>query len=71
MTSIYNEWYGLNEFCSLNNPKCFLGGIEGLEKCCKGWTKKFNSQQAKIFSRLKFLILSVKEFQKYHVNKNH
>ena len=59
--SVWDEWHGLNAFAPANNPSItFSGGILGLEQHYKGWRKSFESAEAKLFSRTKFLIGHVK-----------
>jgi hypothetical protein len=55
-TSLWNEWYGLNQFSSLNNPLCYSGGIDALEKSSKERRNKFQSKESKYFSRAKYII---------------
>jgi hypothetical protein len=64
VTSMWNEWFGIEEFRATENNLCFPGGIEVLEskkEKGKNWRGGFSCAEQKYFSRLKYIIKCVKE----------
>ena len=56
VTSIYNEWYGLESFST------HQGGIDFLEKNLKSsWRTHFNAADQKKLSRMKFIVRKIDE----------
>ena len=51
MSSVYDEWYGINKFDSNKHNNYFKGGINKLEKMYNTkWRKHYNDTQKRRFS---------------------
>jgi hypothetical protein len=71
VSSMWDEWLGLNAFCSTRNPKFFKGGIQALEiKFKTKWRSSFSGAEIKHFSRLKYIIQRVQQFSTKTLKSN-
>ena len=56
LLSLYNEWYGLDDYCSKPVP----GGIQRLEEDHKAkWRKHFSKGEARQFTRTKTVVNAI------------
>ena len=61
VSSIWDEWHGLNDFSPGTDSTCYAGGIQQLEmKYNYSWRKGFSCGDSKRFSRHISIITNVK-----------